>query len=386
MSELSPRLGMPYIQPSQAQKHVTHNEALRVLDTLVQLRISAFDAVTPPTSPDLGSCFALGADPELDWAGQDGRVAVAEETGWRFVTPDEGWVAWDQTSSQLRVYSGGVWTPHSAGGAGADQVAQLGVGTAADPLNKLSVASDATLFSHAGAGHQMKLNKASSTETASLLFQSAWTGHAEMGLAGDTAFSIKISDDGVSWIEALRADPASQSLDWAPDGTVRMTLGAAALTVNVPVTGSAVQADATDTTPGRLMLAQHGYGPGNVLGTVAESGGVPTGAVVERGQTANGEYVRFADGTQICTISVAGAVTPNAAIGSIYRGSSVYAWTYPAVFANANVHVTCSARSASAVWGKGRTTGSVTGELDIYSATPIGSALTIDGLAIGRWF
>lgn|GEM_PF-1262624 len=39
---------------------------------------------------------------------------------------------------------------------------------------------------------------------------------------------------------------------------------------------------------------------GNILGTVSQSGGVPTGAIIERGSNANGEYVRYADGTQIC--------------------------------------------------------------------------------------
>jgi len=39
---------------------------------------------------------------------------------------------------------------------------------------------------------------------------------------------------------------------------------------------------------------------GNILGTVSQVGGIPTGAIIERGSNANGEYVRFADGTQIC--------------------------------------------------------------------------------------
>lgn len=39
----------------------------------------------------------------------------------------------------------------------------------------------------------------------------------------------------------------------------------------------------------------------NILGTVSQSSGVPTGAIIERGSNAAGEYVRFADGTQICT-------------------------------------------------------------------------------------
>ena len=41
MSETSPRLDLPYIQPSQAQKHVTHNESLQRLDALVQMTVLA---------------------------------------------------------------------------------------------------------------------------------------------------------------------------------------------------------------------------------------------------------------------------------------------------------------------------------------------------------
>ena len=39
----------------------------------------------------------------------------------------------------------------------------------------------------------------------------------------------------------------------------------------------------------------------DIVGTVSESGGVPTGAIIQRGSNANGEFVRYADGTQICT-------------------------------------------------------------------------------------
>jgi len=52
-----------------------------------------------------------------------------------------------------------------------------------------------------------------------------------------------------------------------------------------------------------------GYSPKNILGTVSQSAGTPTGAVIERGSNANGEYIRFADGTQICTRECAIDVT-----------------------------------------------------------------------------
>lgn len=42
----------------------------------------------------------------------------------------------------------------------------------------------------------------------------------------------------------------------------------------------------------------------NILGTVSQFGGLPTGAIIERGSNANGEYVKLADGTMICTAIV----------------------------------------------------------------------------------
>ena len=46
-------------------------------------------------------------------------------------------------------------------------------------------------------------------DTASVLFQSGWTGHAEMGIVGDHDFSIKVSETGSAWTEALGFDAAS---------------------------------------------------------------------------------------------------------------------------------------------------------------------------------
>jgi hypothetical protein len=40
-AEATPNLTLPYIMPSQAQKHVTHHEAIRALDALVQIAAEA---------------------------------------------------------------------------------------------------------------------------------------------------------------------------------------------------------------------------------------------------------------------------------------------------------------------------------------------------------
>ncbi|KSV64048.1 hypothetical protein N185_35360 [Sinorhizobium sp. GW3] len=70
-----------------------------------------------------------------------------------------------------------------------------------------------------------------------------------------------------------------------------------------------------------------------ILGTVAQSAGVPTGKVIERGANANGEYVRFADGTQICNMRIAALQSCNISFGTMYYGSASF--TFPNSFASA---------------------------------------------------
>lgn len=77
------------------------------------------------------------------------------------------------------------------------------------------MSSPATLLSHEGGGNQLKLNKAAVIETASLVYQTNFSGRAEMGLAGDDDFAIKVSPDGTSWTNALTVDAGSGRADLA---------------------------------------------------------------------------------------------------------------------------------------------------------------------------
>ncbi len=220
MSQSSPRLDLPYLQPAQAQKHVTHNEAVMRLDAVVQLVLQDSAATVPPTEPEAGAAYGLGVGAVEAWAGQDGLLAIWQGEGWLFLPPAEGWRAWDLAVGAYRVWDGSGWvTPQ--------QQDRLGLSTSADETNRLAVASDAVLFTHAGAGQQVKINKAAAAETASLLFQSNWTGHAELGLAGAQDFSIKVSDGG-SWQEAVvvAADTARVGLGTAsPDARLALAHG-----------------------------------------------------------------------------------------------------------------------------------------------------------------
>jgi hypothetical protein len=247
---------MPYLQPSQAQKHVTHNLALQVLDAVTQLSLQSLGDTAPPGLPVAGDVHVVGTGATGAWSGQDGMIAAWDGSGWQFVTPRDGWRAWALDSQQLWVRRDGAWRVLL------DQVDRLGIGTAADQVNRLAVASEASLFSHAGTDHRMVLNKAAAGDTVSVLFQSGWTGHAEFGLAGDTAFALKTSADGNIWDSVLRADPTTQEITLAPAGTPRMVLGDAGLLLDVPVSGAAVQASAADATSGRLLTVG-AFGAGN---------------------------------------------------------------------------------------------------------------------------
>jgi hypothetical protein len=74
--EETSNLLLPYILAAQAQKHVTHNEALRKLDALVQISIVDRDLSTPPSNPPEGARYIVAASPGGAWAGRTGRIAA----------------------------------------------------------------------------------------------------------------------------------------------------------------------------------------------------------------------------------------------------------------------------------------------------------------------
>lgn len=286
MTQSSPNLALPYIQPSQAQKHVTHNEAVERLDALAQLVLEAIAAETPPASAPDGAAWGLGAAPAGDWAGQGGAVALRAGGGWLFLAPQPGWRAWDKGAGLLRVWTGSAWEDAAAGTL--QNVSGVGVGTTSDAVNRLAVAGDATLLTHAGGDHRLKVNKAGTGDTASLLFQSGFAGRAEMGLTGSDDFALRVSPDGTSFRDALVADagsgavrvPAlgSVTIEVADDGAASVAVPAAhgivAINVIAPAparTGHAgLVSFAAGNAPAMTALAA---GPDlSVLGDVAPTG------------------------------------------------------------------------------------------------------------------
>ena len=189
---------------AQAQKHITHNEALQVLDTTVQLSVLNSNLSTPPGSPVEGDRHIVASGATGEWSGKDQQVSVWQEGTWISYAPREGWLAWDRNDELLLVFDGTAWV--TVVDSDLQNVALVGINATADTTNRLSVSSPATLLSHEGNDHQVKVNKNASADTASFLFQTDFSGRAELGTTGDDSLHFKVSADGTNWTEALFID------------------------------------------------------------------------------------------------------------------------------------------------------------------------------------
>lgn len=374
MPDQSTILSLPLILPSQAQKHVTVNEALRLLDLVVQLAVADRDRTAPPAAPTLGARHIVAAGASGAWAGRAGSVALWEGAAWAFFAPLAGWRAHVVAENALATFDGAAWVTAADG---ALVLGQLGVSASPDAVNRLVVASPAVLFSHAGAGHQVKVNKAGVADTASLLFQSGFSGRAEMGLAGTDDFAVKVSPDGSAFVTALQVNRTT--------GQVAMPAGAS---IDGPLSGTAVVSGASDVTAGRLLTT--GAGPaqafrrGNVLGAVSQASGVPTGALIEQGSNANGRYARYADGTQLCWHTLANLPAATTAAGSLFHGAEA-TWTFPIAFSASPV-TSGAVNSANPRWLNLRAGGTTTALARVFSPVTDATTLTAAMMAVGRWF
>jgi len=116
--DITPNLELPYIMAAQAQKHITHNEAVRALDALVQIVVADMDLTVPPSSPLNGDRYIPASGASGAWVGKEGQIAAFQDNVWIFYQPQEGWLVWVSDENQLYVYDGTNWTVYSGSGFG----------------------------------------------------------------------------------------------------------------------------------------------------------------------------------------------------------------------------------------------------------------------------
>ncbi len=110
MSEMETnRWNLPLLQPAQAQKHVTVNEALMRLDGLVNLALQSRSVTTPPVTAAEGQCWAIPPDAVNEWAGQEGKIAIFANNGWVFATASIGMRAYVIDEGTQAIHDGADW-------------------------------------------------------------------------------------------------------------------------------------------------------------------------------------------------------------------------------------------------------------------------------------
>lgn len=274
MSDTTPSLALPLIAGGQAQKHVTHNEALALLDALVQLAVIDKDLAVPPASPAEGDRYIAAAAPSGAWAGWAGRVARYQDGAWHSLVPRPGWLAFVADEAELYAFANGAWVPFRATLTTLQNLARLGVGTTADAQNPFAAKLNKALWTalttvEGGTGDlRYTLNKQAAGNVLSLLLQSGFSGRAEIGLVGGDNLSLRVSPDGGTWTTVFTVERTTGAATF-DRGTLREEI-----TV-FTATGTWAKPDWARTVTVHLMGPGGGGGSGRrgAGGTVRSGGG-----------------------------------------------------------------------------------------------------------------
>jgi hypothetical protein len=233
----TPRMSLPLLAPSQAQKHVTVNEALARIDALTHLTLASASLTTPPVTAPEGTIHAVPQGAVHAWAGQAGRLAIAVGGGWVFVPPRRGWRALVLDTGLPAIWDGTEW-----------QMGAVTLSPSGSALALKSVQFDLPLTAGASVSTPLVI------PARALVF--GVTGRVVMAITGGaTSWSLGVADDtgrfgtglGValnSWVNG----PAAPIVYWAPTalmlsaqggdfvaGAVRLVVHYADLSLPAPV-------------------------------------------------------------------------------------------------------------------------------------------------------
>lgn len=104
------RFRLPLLAVAQAQKEVTHNEALTLMDALLHPAVEDGPLDTAPTAPEEGQCWIVGAAPGGEWSGEAQAIAFWSAGGWRFARPREGMRLIRLSDRALLRFDSGLWS------------------------------------------------------------------------------------------------------------------------------------------------------------------------------------------------------------------------------------------------------------------------------------
>lgn len=204
----TPRLSMPYLIAGQAQKEISHNDALNDMDSLAQISVINKTTATPPATPAEGDSYIIAASPTGVWAGNANAIA-SYYSGWRIKTPKTGWFAYVQAEAVFYLFDGSAWNVYKG---------VVPLGSAAVPSYSFIGDSDTGLYSPGanqvaiatGGVQRMSVDASGNTNVAGVLATSNHTITSNSSTAlivgpnGATNPVLQIDDSTVSQNAGLK--------------------------------------------------------------------------------------------------------------------------------------------------------------------------------------
>jgi hypothetical protein len=120
MTDTTPRLALAELSASQAQKHVTVNEALIKLDGLSDAYLLSMSLTAPPSSPADGDAYLVASGATGAWVNSDGKIAYCLDDAWRFYAPFAGLLVYNAADATTYRYVGGSWVAFASGSTSLD--------------------------------------------------------------------------------------------------------------------------------------------------------------------------------------------------------------------------------------------------------------------------
>lgn len=204
----TPRLHLPYIAASQAQKEVTHSIGLDRLDLLCQCAVLDRNLTTPPGSPTLGDAYIIAAGATGAWAGHDNELALWVSSQWEFIAPLPGFQCWVIDEAVLLYWTGTAW--------------DVVTGPAGGATTFLGLTDTPATYS----GQAGKVLQVNAGETA------VEFGTAAGGGAPTDATYLVASSNGILSAERVITDSVDVTWDLATAGQVKAIIPAGAIALS----------------------------------------------------------------------------------------------------------------------------------------------------------
>lgn len=229
-------LSISLVEQNQSQKEVTVNEAISVIDAIMNCGAISNNVNTPPDSPVPGSVYIIGNNASGEWENHNYQIAYFQGI-WKFIQPNEGISLWVNDEDCLYVFDGTEWrTLLTSGGNNSpdledfyftdlakndvlqytgssfinkpyiSNIPSVSVNTDLDANNKLSVRSNSVLFASESDNIRVNINKNSENSVSSVIFSDNFSAKAEFGLIGDNDLQFKVSFDGENFYQSFVID------------------------------------------------------------------------------------------------------------------------------------------------------------------------------------